>query len=440
MRGARAAVRERAAHTDGDFERVLAENEFLREVYAAMPGAVIVVDASGRIESTNEAALDLLGGARDEIVGLPVREILDGLDLEDAIYPRFLRTLEPEVRIERTIRTRSHEKVPVLFSASPMVSRETGRIHRVLCVALDLRERKRLEIELRHAQKLEAVGRLAAGMAHEINTPVQFVSDGLHFLQGAFQDLLALVARTHNIVERSSAVPPECVKLIGEAEAQADLSYLREQVPRALDRTLDGVARVAGIVRAMRDFSHPDRGEKRAADLNRALENTLAVAKCEYRDVADVVMDFGPLPPVPCYLGELNQVFLNLIVNAAHAIADEPREGRRGVIAVRSRDLGGAVEVTVSDTGCGIPEEIRERVFEPFFTTKAPGRGTGQGLAIAHAIVADKHGGSLAFESEVGVGTTFVVRLPCAADAERTPDVRRNPATNSRGVEGARDE
>jgi two-component system, NtrC family, sensor kinase len=171
---------------------------------------------------------------------------------------------------------------------------------------------------------------------------------------------------------------------------------------------------VARIVRAMKEFAHVDRSsEKTAADLNRALESTLVVARNELKYVAEVETEFGEIPPVVCNLGDLNQVFLNLLVNAAHAIRDVVEDtGNKGTIRVRTWQEGDQVVVGISDTGAGIPEEIREKIFEPFFTTKEVGKGTGQGLTLARSVVVERHGGSLTFESEVGKGSTFFVRLP----------------------------
>jgi signal transduction histidine kinase len=171
---------------------------------------------------------------------------------------------------------------------------------------------------------------------------------------------------------------------------------------------------VATIVRAMKEFAHPDTRQKSAADLNRAIKSTLTVARNELKYVADVETDLGDLPPVVCNISDLNQVFLNLLVNAAHAIREVVREGTdaKGKIRVRTRREGNTVLIAISDTGCGIPENIRGRIFDPFFTTKEVGRGTGQGLSIARSVVVEKHGGSLTFETEPGKGTTFFVRLP----------------------------
>jgi signal transduction histidine kinase len=279
-------------------------------------------------------------------------------------------------------------------------------------------ERERMEAELRLAQKLESVGQLASGIAHEINSPMQYIGDGIHFLQRAFHDLLSAFAASQACVSAlaASGTHEELVSATRDVNKALDIQYLQEQIPRAFERTLEGVDRVSSIVQAMRDFAHPDVKEKNPADLNRALESTLAVCRNEYKYVADVEVEWSDLPEVECHLGEINQVFLNLIVNAAHAIGDAVGDtGRKGTISIRTRSEGEVVVVSVEDNGTGIPENIRDRIFDPFFTTKPVGKGTGQGLAIARAIVVEKHGGKLTFESRVGHGTRFDVELPIVA-------------------------
>jgi len=277
-------------------------------------------------------------------------------------------------------------------------------------------ERERVEEELRISHRLEAVGQLAAGIAHEINTPIQYMGDSVYFLHGALADLMPLVGRLGHIAEvlRSVGLPHEA-SLIETTWQEIDGTFLQAQIPRAFERVLDGIERVSGIVRAMKTFAHPGSEERAPANLNDALTNTLVVARNELKYVADVETDLGDLPLVACHLGEINQVFLNLVVNAAHAVA-EAVEGtdRRGRISVRSRNDGDAVIVEVTDDGVGIRSEVKERVFDPFFTTKPVGKGTGQGLAMARSIVA-KHGGQLAFESTPGIRTTFTLRLPLTA-------------------------
>ena len=279
----------------------------------------------------------------------------------------------------------------------------------------EMDHRSKIEIELRQAQKLESVGRLAAGVAHEINTPIQFVSDSLHFVRDAVADLSSVVGKLQAVRSSVLAGTPslEAAQAASEAEEQADASYLFENLPLALERALEGLDRVTTIVRSMKEFAHPDQKEMTAVDLNRAVQNTIAISRNEYKLVADVETDLEELPPVVCHAGELNQVVLNIIVNAAHAIEDVVKgsEGR-GRITVLTRRQGDHVVISIGDTGGGIPEAIKERVFDPFFTTKEVGRGSGQGLAIARSVIVDKHRGQLTFETVPGQGTTFHIRLP----------------------------
>jgi signal transduction histidine kinase len=291
----------------------------------------------------------------------------------------------------------------------------------------EMKTRLQAETGLRQSQKLEAVGRLASGVAHEINTPVQFVSDSIHFLRDAMQDLIGVIEKLRTL--RRSAVEgaplAEAVLAAEEAEKAADLDYLFEHVPKAFERSLDGLGRVTTIVRSMKEFAHPDTAEMTTVDLNHAIQSTLTIARNEYKYVADIVIELGNLPPVTCYAGDINQVVLNIVVNAAHAIGDVvDGTGTKGVISVKTSIEGELAVIAIADSGGGIPESIRERIFDPFFTTKEVGKGTGQGLAIARSVVVDKHGGELTLSSVMGKGTTFFIRLPLRGRklASRPPD------------------
>ena len=295
----------------------------------------------------------------------------------------------------------------------------------ILCVVQDVSERKRLEVDLRHSQKLEAVGQLAAGIAHEINTPIQYIGDNLRFLCDSFRDYQALYTQYERLLigALGGQIPTDLSDQVSRAKEDIDIEYLNREVPKALEQSLDGVERVATIVRAMKAFAHPGGDGKKTADLNQALSNALIVANNELKYVADVVTDFAELPPVWCNLGDLNQVFLNLLVNAAHAIGDVVKtRGGRGEIRIRTQCENNQVIVSISDTGCGIPAATQARVFEPFFTTKEVGKGTGQGLAIAHNIVVERHGGRITFEPNLPEGTTFLISLPIGGTPEAGAD------------------
>ena len=287
----------------------------------------------------------------------------------------------------------------------------------VTAVIRDITERKVLEFQLAQAQKLESVGRLAAGVAHEINTPIQYVSDNIEFLRGAFRnlsELLGLYEQLHTDA-LNGEVRPDLVRKITQAAESMDLNYLSAEIPSAVDQSAEGAGRVAQIVRAMREFAHPGGIERTAVDLNRAIRSTVLVARNEWKYVAEMTERLDPrLPLVKVVPGEFNQVILNLIVNAAQAIAEaiKNKPGTKGRILIETRHVDGWAEIRVQDTGTGIPETLRSRIFDPFFTTKPVGKGTGQGLEIAYSIIVDRHGGTITFETKVGEGTTFILRLP----------------------------
>ena len=305
-----------------------------------------------------------------------------------------------------------------LHSKAIVVSDEQGAPNRVLGVDFDVSEIKHLQSQLAQAQKLQSVGQLAAGVAHEINTPIQYIGDNGKFLEDAFNDLIRLsdVRRSSPAAGNGTAGIPDGTYVLDEDAWE----YLRKEVPKATTQLLEGVDQVGRIVRAMKEFSHPGPVEKCAADINRAVENTVLVSKNEWKYVAEITTDLDrELPAVPCVVGEINQAILNLIVNAAHAIGEVVGDsGRKGKIHIRTCQNDRMAEIRIADTGGGIPAAIQAKVFDPFFTTKPVGKGTGQGLAIAHAVIVQKHHGRLTFESEAGRGTTFVIQLPLARDVD----------------------
>jgi two-component system NtrC family sensor kinase len=296
--------------------------------------------------------------------------------------------------------------------------RETKILHGLM---LDITELRRLGRQLQAAQKLESVGRLAAGVAHEINTPVQFVSDNVQFVRTSMTGIATVIHAYRGLQQtvQTGGDVAAAARFAGEAERGADLDYIMENAPLAIESSIEGLGRITTIVRSMKEFAHPDQAHKTFADLNQAIRSTLVIAHNEYKYVAEIDTQFGDVPPVQCYVGEINQVVLNLLVNASHAIADAVKgTDTLGKLTVRTRLDGDAVEISIADTGTGIPEDVRGRVFDPFFTTKKVGMGTGQGLALAHSVIVQRHGGMLRFETESGKGSTFFIRLPINAATE----------------------
>ncbi|GAB4370704.1 MAG: hypothetical protein Kow0062_05620 [Acidobacteriota bacterium] len=273
-------------------------------------------------------------------------------------------------------------------------------------------------------ERLRTFGQLAAGIAHEINTPAQFAGDNLRFLADAFADLQGFLDEARAVqaaLERSDAGHGPAERLRRAAEA-ADLDYLVEEIPRAIAQAREGLERIARIVLAVKELSHPTGREKQPADINRLIESTVTVCRNEWKYVARLELDLDPgLPQPSCHAEEISQVVLNLVVNAAHAIEERfgAERGPQGLIRVStSHPAQDVVEIRVADNGCGIPAEIRDQIWERFFTTKPKGRGTGQGLAIARSIIVERHGGELTFDSRPGEGTEFIVRLPVKVDTQ----------------------
>lgn len=396
----------------------------LRGALDACEDHVLVTDRAGRIIFANAALAQNHGCSAEQLLGKPATTIMPTeLNLEKIAKIREAYREGKPLRVVVQGRHVNGSPLWVSMALQPIPD-ATGQARHFVSIGTDItrqiedsqikqelqsrirsqeEERGRMALELRLAQKLEAVGRLASGVAHEINTPIQFVADNVTFMRASFGDLARVIdAYRHDRLRADNL-----------AET-VDLKFLLEELPRALDRTQEGIERVAGIVRSMKEYSHPGSEQRSSADINHALENTLTIARGEYKHVADIERAFGPIPLVPCNIGELNQLFLNILINAAHAIEQSGKDTSSGRIRIGTAHAGADVVVSFEDNGCGIPSENLEKIFDPFFTTKPVGKGTGQGLAIARAIVVDRHGGSIDVDSQVGQGTRIEIRLPVA--------------------------
>jgi PAS domain S-box-containing protein len=396
----------------------------LESILESCDAAVMSSNLAGVFDYWNRAAERIFGYTSADIVGKRISTLLPpGMPAgeQEAILQRIQGG--ETVRNHETVRlAKDGSRVEVMMNVSGLRN-SSGAIIGMASVMTDVTARKQLERQLVHSQKLESVGQLAAGVAHEINTPIQFIGDNIRFLGGSFGELDQLLASYAGLRDaaRSGPVDPTLIESVERAESTADIDYLREEIPKSIRQSIDGVDRIAAIVKAIREFSHPGQAEKVAVDLNHAIETTALVSRNEWKYVAELTLQLDPqLPQVHCVPGEINQVLLNLIVNAAHAIAEAApaSSGNSGRIVISTHSEGTCVEVRVADTGTGIPEFARPNVFNPFFTTKQVGKGTGQGLAIAHSVVVKRHHGDIRFETEMGKGTTFFVRLPVDGSGE----------------------
>lgn len=390
--------------------RAAAENQRLALVARYTDNAVVITDTAGRIEWVNDGFTRITGYTLEEAVGKKPGHLLQGPDTcqETVALMRRAQQQGEGFDVEIINYGKNGRRYWLDIEARPILD-ASGEVCQFIAIESDITEKKAAELHVTQAQKLESIGQLAMGIAHEINTPAQYVGDNTRFLEESFGEIMQAVRSYEDALRALDG------KKADELTRRHDLGYLHDEVPKAIVQSLEGIGRISSIVRAMKDFSHPGAIEKEPADLNEAIESTVTVCRNRWKYVADLSLDLDRnLPRVSVMRSEINQVVLNLVVNAADAIAEALGEGaeERGRITVSTRLDGDFAEIRVSDTGAGIPEEIRDRIFDPFFTTKTVGKGTGQGLSIAHHTVVARHGGSIAFETKVGKGTTFVVRLP----------------------------
>jgi PAS domain S-box-containing protein len=397
------------------------EHQFLRSerMYRAVAenafAGIAIADPMETLTYVNPTFARILNYTPEELIGMNLKDLSPDNEFELLRKKTKSRLSGLSEYYETRLYNKSGNVRYILVSASPMYD-EDKNITGTLSVILDITERKELESHLLQAQKLESIGQLAAGIAHEINTPTQYVGDNTRFLKDAFDDILNFFTKYQHFhqVARTGNIDKKCMDMMDQAIESLDIMYLNKEIPKAIEQSIEGIQRITHIVQAMKDFSHPGGAEKTGMDINKAIETTATISRNEWKYVAELITDFDEnISNIPCLHDEFNQVILNLIVNATHAIEDVVGDGTKGKGSIRitTRLKGKWVEIRVSDTGTGIPEHIRDRIFDPFFTTKGIGKGTGQGLAISHNVIVQKLGGSLTFETKEGEGTTFIIRL-----------------------------
>ncbi len=408
-------VRERTAELRREVEvRTTAEGalrasrERLIAIADSLVEGILVLDPAGRLVFANAPACAFLGW--DPAAGDIDGHILDDLlkvRVEDDLVGFSQASWRRVVADGRSFRdddaffsTADGAITPVAYACSPLM--EDGEERGIIVSFRDIKALKHAQREALQSSRLATVGQLAAGIAHEINTPVQYVGDNLRFIGAGLPKLIRVIEAAQRLGD------PE----VTEAIAAAKIPFLLKEFPTAISESLDGVAQIARIVLSMKEFSHPGSNTKTMTDINRAVESTLTVSRNTWKHVAELDKKLdGDLPLVSCLAGDMNQVFLNLIINAAQAI-EESGKPLPGVLSVSTARVGDRVEIRVGDTGSGIPDHIRDQIFDPFFTTKAVGKGTGQGLAICRDVVVTKHGGRIDVDSRSGEGAIFIVQLP----------------------------
>ena len=400
-------------------KQMVAQN---KQLMRAITSILIQIDAKRRVMHWNQKASDVLGLQMEDVVHMNIsdceiawdnKRVMDGVQQCEIFHKQVLLD-----DIYFTRKTGGEGYLGITLN--PILDEDEETYMGCLLLGADITDRKLMETQLLQAQKLESIGQLAAGIAHEINTPTQYIGDNTRFLKESYDDLQTTIDAMNSLIEKMKAAKalPEAVSELEQVVEDVDLAYLMEEIPLAVEQSLEGIQRVSTIVKAMKEFSHPGSTEKTPTDINHAIDNTLTVARNEWKYIAEVERDYEEnLPLVPCLPGEFNQVILNLVTNAAHAISKALAEhpGELGRIRVQTRKKEEVIEIQISDSGTGIPEKIRNKVFDPFFTTKEVGKGTGQGLTIAYNVIVEKHGGNLTYETEIGKGTTFIIELPLQA-------------------------
>jgi len=388
-------------------------NEEMDLILGSITSIIIGVSVKDRITHWNSHAANVLGVNSKDVLGKQFYECGVKWDW-NAVYEGISKSLLDNVivRLDDLRYTRTDGRDGVLGLTINPLCREGDILAGFMILGRDLTERRVLEYRLLQAQKLEAIGQLAAGVAHEINSPLQYVGDNLRFITRSLNDVITIQKGLIDVIELPPDEQADAVKLLRDS---IDLDYLMEELPKAVEQSLEGVERVSRIVKSMKAFAHPGTGSKLPAQINKSIENTATVSRNEWKYDCELELNLDPsLPPVPCFEAELNQVVLNLIVNAVDAVKDAKAKGiiEKGLISIRTFREGKNVLIEIEDNGTGIPDTIRQKVFDPFFTTKEVGKGTGQGLSISHSIIVEKHGGSIDFRSTLGKGTTFTIALP----------------------------
>jgi PAS domain S-box-containing protein len=387
-----------------------------KDIVEHLPDGLIIIDLKGNIDSTNTAAQNMFNLSANAIKELTIYDLIPSITYAQLVDDVILynNLLSGQIFIIEGVK-KNGDVFPIEAHFSKMTL-VIGLQVMFSCVMRDITERVQLEKQLNQANKLESIGQLAAGIAHEINTPTQYVTDNITFLETTF-------ASCFNVIQQCQDICNKPAKDITEKEltemrtliSDTDIEFILEEIPAAITQSLEGLYRISTIVKAMKSFSHPSKGEMQLTTIPEAIETTITVARNEWRYVAELVTHYDDdLPQIMCIRDEINQVFLNLIVNAAHAIEEKTNKSNitNGEIKILVSKQENNIIIKVIDNGNGMSPAVKERIFDPFYTTKCVGKGTGQGLNLAYTVIVDRHKGKIEAHSIVGEGTTFMISLP----------------------------
>jgi PAS domain S-box-containing protein len=395
------------------------KSELNRQLISAVPSILIGVDSGGLVTLWNHAAETAFCIKEGHVIGKAFSSLginWNWSEIDQAIKASGDLFESPLDNIKYT----NPDGIEMFLQFTVNAVLENGQENGFMLIGSDITEELKLKLQLQLSQKMEGVGQMAAGIAHEINTPLQFIGDNIRFLGDSFQELNEIIERYQHLKCRCTETNsfPELIESLEKADVEADIEFIMEEIPLAISQSIDGITKANTIVGAMKDFSHPGNKEKELCDINKMLKTTVTISKSEWKYIADLTMVLDEQIPLVSCLPELNQVFLNIIINATHAIEKKLGENpsEKGQITINTKQKEDTVCIDISDTGQGMAEDIIRRIFDPFFTTKEVGKGSGQGLAISYDVVVNKHQGTLEVESEAGIGTTFFIQLPLTRD------------------------
>jgi PAS domain S-box-containing protein len=375
------------------------------QILSRIENLVIVTDERSRVIFTGPSIMRMLGYSIDEVMG-------DGwfdLTWEDETEREREKTyIIAAIQGEVQFRTEPNERQIYDKDGKPhwiLWQDAKGPGDTLVGIGHDITEYKRLESQIIHSEKMRAVGELSAGVAHEINSPIQYITSNIQFLTNAIPKIIEAAKLSSSDSESN------------EKHSSEDIKYFTEEIPQALEQSSEGLARISQIISALRTFSHPGDEAMSSVNINDAVEKTIAMTQNEWKYVAQMKTELDhKLPQIQGNAGNLHQTLLNIVINAIHALEDSGEQqsdpDKFGQITITTKRIADDILIEIADTGPGIPPDIQSRIFDPFFTTKEIGRGTGQGLSLAHAIIVEGHGGTISFETEEGKGTTFHITLP----------------------------